>query len=393
MENVKEFADALNAKQAELTKAIEEKASKTEIETLKSQIEALKEINLKQGEEIAKLGKVEQNTLKGLTGEIMDALKSNADKIKNIKANKGRIEIELKSTVTHASVLTNTIGDRLTDIGQKPFRKVVLEDLFGSGNVSSQQIYYTDQENVSRDADNIALCNTAYPSTSNIEWKERSIKVEKIGDSIKVCLDAMEDFEFVASEVRNLLLTSVDLRADQQLLLGNGTSPELKGVNAVASTFAAGSYAVSIQNPNLYDLITVVGCQIAELGQGMYSPNYAILNPVDACLLKLQKDANDQYIIPPFTTENGMVVSGMRVIESTLVNANTMYVGDFTKGIVYNRKGLTVEMAMENEDDFNKDLVTIKASRRLALLIRNVHANAFTKVTDIGAALTAITKP
>lgn len=393
MENVKEFADALNAKQAELTKAIEEKASKTEIETLKSQIEALKEINLKQGEEIAKLGKVEQNTLKGLTGEIMDALKTNADKIKNIKANKGRIEIELKSTVTHASVLTNTIGDRLTDIGQKPFRKVVLEDLFGSGNVSSQQIYYTDQENVSRDADNIALCNTAYPSTSNIEWKERSIKVEKIGDSIKVCLDAMEDFEFVASEVRNLLLTSVDLRADQQLLLGNGTSPELKGVNAVASTFAAGSYAVSIQNPNLYDLITVVGCQIAELGQGMYSPNYAILNPVDACLLKLQKDANDQYIIPPFTTENGMVVSGMRVIESTLVNANTMYVGDFTKGIVYNRKGLTVEMAMENEDDFNKDLVTIKASRRLALLIRNVHANAFTKVTDIGAALTAITKP
>jgi len=292
MENVEKLAETLNQKNAELVKSIEVKADKSEIETLTKSLESLKEINLKQGEEITKLSKIETEKPKGFDAEIIEVLKSNIDKIKSIKSTKGRLELELKG-VSRANVVDNTIGDRLPGVGQKPYRMVVMESLFGTGTTSSQQLYYTDQVNVDRNADNIAEC-AAYPNTSDIDWIEKSCKIEKIGDTIKVCIEALEDFEFVASEIRNLLMTSVDIKVDSQLLNGNGTSPQIKGLTQIASTFAAGSYALSIQTPNLYDLISVVGCQIAELGQGMYMPNYVLLNPKDACLLKLQKTTNLQ---------------------------------------------------------------------------------------------------
>ena len=115
------------------------------------------------------------------------------------------------------------------------------------------------------------------------------------------------------------------------------------------------------------------------------------MNPVDATLLKKTKDSMNQYIMHPAMMDGG--IAGLSIIENTAIPVNTLLVGDFSKATVYNRQGVQVEIATENEDDFVKDIVTIKASRRLALVVRNVDANAFTNVPDIAGALVAITKP
>ena len=88
-----------------------------------------------------------------------------------------------------------------------------------------------------------------------------------------------------------------------------------------------------------------------------------------------------------------MNIGTVRIIENQLVPENEMYIFDSTKGVVYSRKGVTVDFSFENTDNFEKELVTVKAYERLNFRVRNVDANAFMHVADVNAAITAITKP
>lgn len=83
----------------------------------------------------------------------------------------------------------------------------------------------------------------------------------------------------------------------------------------------------------------------------------------------------------------------MRVIANQLVPADEMYIFDSTKGTIFQRRGATVEMAFENRENFEKELVTVKAYERLNFRVRNVDANAFLHVPSIAAAVAAILKP
>lgn len=397
------IAGDIKLKNEELSKAIEGKASKHEIEEMKNSIEAkqtdLNAILIKQGEAITSLS--ERKTANEDTGSaILKGLqnaKENIDRIKSAK--RGSLSFEIKNAdrykaiVTSAEIADNTLGYRVPNIGEIPYRRRFLEDLLGSGSVgdgTGNTIQYTDQANVTRAAGNIAE-GGAYPVTTDIDWIEKSLRLEKIGDSIKVSRESMDDFDFVESEIRNLLLSSVDQRVDQQLLLGTGTTPQLKGIDISAGNFAAGSYATSIDDANLFDLIHVMKSQIMEAGQNMFNANAILMNPVDVTKLLSTKDSQGNYVIPPFATNNGRLVNGVEIVENTLVTAGQAYIMDSLKATVYNRKSLTFDISYDNEDDFNKDLVTIKASRRMALLIREVNNGAFIHVPDIAAAIAAIT--
>lgn len=401
-EQIEKLAIDINAKQDELATSIEAKASGESVTALKVELDSLKAkhdealtVLKAQGEAIAKQKELEVDEA---VSHIMKQLTENKDAILKAKeSGKGALtfDLNLKAIVSSAEVAGTTISSRIPGIGAIPFRRRFLEDVFNSSSVgdgNGNTLVYTDQANVNRAADNIAEC-APYPKLSDIDWIEQSCKIEKIGDCIKVCLEAMEDFDFVESEIRSLLLTAVDQQVDSQILLGDGVTPNIKGIALSASTFTAGDFAVCIPTPSMFDLIDVAQSQISTLGLGMYMADTALVNPVDLTKLRATKDSTGQWISAPYATDGGLTVAGVRLIENTLVPVNEMYVFDSTKATVYNRKTLAIQMAFENEDDFNKDLVTIKASRRLAFLIRNVWANAFTHVPDITAAITAITKP
>ena len=188
------------------------------------------------------------------------------------------------------------------------------------------------------------------------------------------------------------------MKTDEGLLLGDGTGNFLNGVDASAATFNAATvgadYSVSVKLANLYDLICVAGAQISAAGQeNKWFANVVILNPRDAKLLKLDKDIDGNYLRPDFA--NGLVnsIDGIAIIENPLVPAGQAYVMDSRQGTVYQNKGVTLEFAFENRDNFENELVTVKAYERLNLLIRNVDANAFIHIPVISTAITAITAP
>jgi len=146
--------------------------------------------------------------------------------------------------------------------------------------------------------------------------------------------------------------------------------------------------------------MAVAGAQIKAFGQqNAFRPNVIAMNPKDAQLIQFLKNTqgdylnNNQLIKGMFLdAAGGFYINGMRVIENPLVAENTAYVFDSSKGTVYQKPGVGIEFSYENRDNFETETVTVKAYRRLNLLVRNVDINAFMKIDDIAAGIAAINK-
>jgi HK97 family phage major capsid protein len=120
-----------------------------------------------------------------------------------------------------------------------------------------------------------------------------------------------------------------------------------------------------------------------------YVPNFALMNIADINQMKLKKDGNNNYVMPPFVSRDGENVSGMVIVEDNNVVANTMIVGDTRYGKMYQRAGLTVARG-EINSQFVEDMMTLKVRKRLAFLVKTVDQTGFRKVTSISAALTTL---
>jgi len=322
------------------------------------------------------------------------ALTEKADDLKGLsESNTKNVRLEIKASQDAADITTGTdFAEMVPGVGQLATRQTFMRSLFNQRNTNKEYIKYNDQESIVRDAKNVAGC-AASTHNSKITWQVRTLQITKVRDYVDVCIDMMDDYEWVSGEIRDLVSTDVALKIDENLLLSDGVYPNTNSVANVASTFAAGDYATSVQAPTLVDLIQVGSCLISDAGlNNKFNANVAVLNPSDKCLMTLEKDANNNYLIPNWITSDGVNIGAVRVVTNSLVPANEMYVMDSTKGTVVSRRGTTVEFGFENNDNFEKELVTVKAYERLNFLVRNVDANAFMHVPDIDAAIIAITK-
>lgn len=400
---------ALEAKQA----AIEEKAAQLktadpvqmqliadEVKTLAAEMKAAKED-----------GKIGRKSVQS----IGDLLQKNDSKIKDLISKKsGSLILDYKATQTSGDIGSGDSWDTLGrdhwgqwheggKVGQIPTRQPFMQELFRTAPAKSEYIRYVDQDTIVRDAKNVAGCS-ASTSNTKVTFKKHGINIEKVRDFVHICDDMLDDYPFVESEINNLITSSVELKIDNDTLLGTGISPIINGVTKYASTFNAAavgaSYAGLVPNANVIDLLSVAGAQIKAFGQqNAWRPNVIAMNPKDKQMIQFLKNTMGDYLntnqmFKGVITVNGdsMFINGMRVVENPLVAENTAYVFDSTKGTIYYKPGVGIEFSYENRDNFETETVTVKAYRRLNLLIRNVDANAFMFIPDLLSSIAAINK-
>ena len=109
----------------------------------------------------------------------------------------------------------------------------------------------------------------------------------------------------------------------------------------------------------------------------LFNANYVILNPDDADALDLTKDANGQYVLPPFRSADGTTIKGARVIENVGIAAGDFLVGDFSKLHIGTQGGVEIEMTNSDGNDFSADILTVKLRRRIASYVRTNDNGAF----------------
>jgi HK97 family phage major capsid protein len=196
---------------------------------------------------------------------------------------------------------------------------------------------------------------------------------------------------FIQSEIERLLTINLALKKEDLLWDGDGITPNIKGVYTSAPLFVTTPFDDSVEAANVFDLVATIAADINASGGGKYKADTVVLNPIDTLKMKLIKDSSGRYLLPPFVSPNGDITT-LKVIESSQVTPNTLVVGDFRYGTIYDLENVTIEMGWIN-DQFIKNAFTILAEERFALLIRVVDTTAFRKVTDIAAALGALETP
>lgn len=312
------------------------------------------------------------------------------------EAGKSKFEIDLKTNVTTGSITSDNEGFNVPGFNAPAHRGLVFEKYFTRFALPSNHhgtVYYTDQTTTTRNA---ATRNEAAAAPeSAIAWTRRSIAMEKILDSIPLTHEAMLDIDGLTAEVMMFIMNNMRLKQDSQMWEGDDAAPNWAGIYAAYATdftqvIAAGATVDAVVDANIYDLIATIGTYIANGKESKYDPNVVFMNPRDILKGRLVKDANGNYVIPPYVSRDGNQVAGALVVPSAAVTANTLAMGDGRHVRYYDVEGITLEFGLD-ADDFTKDLVTLKGRKRGNLLLKTADATAFYKVTDIDQRITDIT--
>lgn len=202
---------------------------------------------------------------------------------------------------------------------------------------------------------------TAKPE-SDITFEPYNVTIETIAHFIKVSNQLLADAPAVAAYIDTRLRDGLAQRVDRQLLLGTGVTPLLSGLtdagNFVAFTPTSGANLVESINKAKYNRWAV--------GEVV---DTVIVNPADwAAMETLREGAGTgAYLYGAPGTAAGGQPFGVNVVMSPFMPAGQFLIGALrTSSIIYQRQGAVVEMGFVN-DDFTKNLVTIRAEERLGL--------------------------
>ncbi len=326
---------------------------------------------------------------------IKEQLTEKFDNLKKALEENKKVNMSLKTNVTTSSITDDSQGNYIPGFGQAAFRGLVFEDYFPRFTLPNNHhgtVYYVDQSTTTRNAAN--KDEAAAAPESALAWTQYSLGMGKILDSIPLTHEAMMDIDQLTAEVEMFIRNNIRIETDANMWNGNGTLPNWKGIYTYATDFtqaiATGATVDSIADASVYDLIMTVLTYISNGKENKYDPNVIFMNPSDILKAKMKKDGNYNYIIPPFVSRDGNQVAGAVIVPSAAITANTMAVGDARHVRYYDVEGIDLEFGLDS-DDFTKDLITLKGRKRGNLLLRNVDATAFYKVTDIDQRVTDIT--
>lgn len=324
-----------------------------------------------------------------LESELSKELKEKKEAIRSI-AKGAKEEITVKANTLRASIATNPHDLLIDGIGQLQRVKRSLYDIFrkipvAKGNHNGTIAYVDWDEATTVKAAAMVAEGAAFPE-STAKFKGYTLQLQKIGDTLPVSEEFFEDEMLAAAELDMFLETNVNDVIDTQIVTGDGTGSNLKGL--ISSTPAYVPVASGITDANIYDLVAKVSESITSVGGAKYNPDFVAMNIADINKLKLKKDTTNNYVF----NFNDPRIGSMNIIEDNHVTANTMYVGDSRFARIYEMGGVVLSEGYTGSQ-FTSDMLTLKARKRMAFLIRTVDQTGFRKVTSISAALVTLATP
>ena len=391
-----------------------------DIEALKSQIDGIKTgmtaEELKNDPTIKKLddtindlnGKIEAMSKKGgaPTMELKDAIKEVLEKeeVKSIfTSNKaaGMQTFELKAAT---SDVTGTIAvtDMKKDINFPRLRALSFLPLLPQGMVGTDKnrigwIEGTYTSNVGYVGE-----ATARTTADAMTAVEKTRAMAKASAKIKVTKEMTTDYSYIASKLQNKMLTKGLLFLDKELWSGDGNDSTaanhiygLKG-HATAFTAAKSGLALLVDKPTVVDVIEAARLQCAVIDAanltdaGGYTPNVLFINPVTMSKIRLAKGTDGNYLVNRLM-DGTLALNGLTIIESNAVAVNELMVMDSSVAEVYFKQNPEIQIGQE-ATDLTQDQYTIVMFLRAQLVIEGPDKLGLVLVSDIAAAITALTK-
>jgi len=277
--------------------------------------------------------------------------------------NTNKVRVEVKNTLTGSD--TNVAPARSSAIVSGAFQPLTLEAFLPSSPTSSNAIEFTKENAFTNNAAEAA--EGSAKAESALTWTLVNMPISTVAHWIKISRQLAADAPALAAYVNTRMRYGVNLKVEQQLVAGNGTAPNISGI-LDSGNFTAHGYADANLGSTLKKLV-LIRKMMADCWNAGYPADGILLNPADWATIEidLMTTAAGQTLYS--VSEGGQPrLFGVPVIQSVGMTADNVAVGAFAQAyMIHNREGVVVEMSDSDDDNFQKNLITIRAERRLAL--------------------------
>lgn len=244
------------------------------------------------------------------------------------------------------------------------FRPLRLLDLINAGTATGNTIHYTRELTWSNAA--AETREGAQKPESTLTFEGVDVPVRTIPHFLKVSKQVLDDAPALQSYIDRRLRHGVELRMETQIINGDGTSPNLKGMlasgNFTSLTAASGDNNFDFANKAKYKVV-----------ESDYMADYFLINPQDWGRMERLKDADGRYIGDGAVgyLQNGLIATlwGLPVIASNSVPVGKLLAVANDASMFWQRQATTVEIFDQNQDDVEKNLLTIRAEARGAFTV------------------------
>jgi HK97 family phage major capsid protein len=185
--------------------------------------------------------------------------------------------------------------------------------------------------------------------------------VRKIATYLGISDELLADSAQIQQWLNQRLSLFVRIAEEDQLLRGNGTAPNLRGIlnRTGIQTHGRGS------DTNL----DAIRKMITKARTSYVEPSFVALHPNQLETIELAKTTGGgEYFGDPFRG-GPTTLWGKPVIVTNGVGAGTVLVGSRQAATIFRRGSLRVEASNSHSDWFRKDLVAIRAEQREALAV------------------------
>lgn len=267
-------------------------------------------------------------------------------------------DIQKTPTTSGVSAYATTYDRNVVEAARTP---LVIRDLFGAEQISGSTLVYL-VDGAIEGAPAATNEGAEKPQVHFADPTPVTVSLSKIACHIKESDEYISDYAFLASAINGRLLYHLGLVEQNTLVSAlSGTS----GIQSDTTSWDSSSTITEVA-----DLILKAAMDVQD--QSGFAADAIVLNPTDWYNLRVAKDGESRYYGGGmFGAQNVPNLWGIPVCVTSAVSAGTIFVGAFkTCGSVVTNGGVRVETTNSDQDDFVKNLMTIRAEERLALAVR-----------------------
>jgi HK97 family phage major capsid protein len=403
----KKLQEQLDALKTALEKNLDEKAReqvKAAIASFEKQIDELK----KQGEKVAELekqleklkedaaknqkafddwqakqkeiptGQPAFKTFKSVLGEQLEAKKEALAKYKTGDAKGFAIEMKVVGDMSSSGSLTGNYFVAPTivpGVTLQPFEEVHMRDMLPVGQTNSNVVRFV-RDNGGEGGPATTAEGAAKPQMDR-DLQIYDAPVRKIATHMRVPEEMIDDIPYLQSFLSQIGIEEVMSVEDDQILYGDGTGQNLKGLFHADNSTVFNPGTSVIQDANEFDVIRAARKQIRNAKLG--GPLRAVVSPDDFFNMTSQKDTTNNYLflgggngIPLANaggSPTGINVGGVIIEEHTAITSGDFIVFQTRSAQIFDRSGTTVRFYDQDQDNAIKNLITIVIEKRLALAV------------------------
>lgn len=367
-EDTKKFADGLNSRIDEISK------------TSKDFQEEFKKELSKVAEKVS-LGQAQESAQESLRTQILKGLKDGEEHFADGKrtksssfsfaTNHGQEEIRIKAGATV------TIGNNLTGDLQRayaaqvktfdPYRKIHVRSLLPQSPMT--QPWFTYPKDLETGDNNVAIqTEGSAKGFSDADFIMVDVKPVTIAHYARLSLQSVRDLPWLSNYISTKMVEQLLTFEDSKLLTGTGGSNNIDGILNQATNYTKTNTAIT---SNIYEYLLDA---LAQLEGSNYSPSDILVHPQDFMSLLTLKSTTNEYTYPALAVTGGISLAGVPVRKATAISRLTGLVGDFSQTEMLTREGITVAMSYEDQDNFIKNLVTVRVEEAVALAVYNPSA-------------------